>query len=117
MRYTPRMVLALQPDPMPLSAGEDGVIRVVGTRVTLDAIVAAFDTGATPEEIVQQYPSLTLATAYGVVAYALSHRTEVDEYLARRNVARDEVRADNEQRFPSAGVRARLLARRQRTGP
>jgi hypothetical protein len=39
------MVLALQPDPTPLSAGEDGVIRVVGTRVTLDAIVAAFDTG------------------------------------------------------------------------
>jgi uncharacterized protein (DUF433 family) len=111
------MVLAIRSDPAPLSLGEDGVIRVVGTRVTLEVVVAAFDTGATPEEIVQQYPSLTLATAYGVLAYALAHRADVDAYVARRNDVRDQVRAENEQRFPSVGIRERLLARRPPSGP
>jgi hypothetical protein len=35
----------------------DGVVRVAGTRVTLDTVVGAFDTGATAEEIAQQYSS------------------------------------------------------------
>jgi uncharacterized protein (DUF433 family) len=34
---------------------------VAGTRVTLDTIVAAFDAGATAEEISQQYSSMPLA--------------------------------------------------------
>ena len=57
---------AIHQDSTPLVTGDDGVIRVVGTRVTLDTIVAAFDAGATPEEIIQQYPSVDLATAYAV---------------------------------------------------
>ena len=36
----------------------DANVRVGGTRVTLDALVAAFTGGATAEEIVQRYPSL-----------------------------------------------------------
>ncbi len=51
---------------MPLAAGSDGVIRVAGTRVTLDTIASAFERGATAEEIVQQYPSLPLAAVYSV---------------------------------------------------
>lgn len=41
----------------------DGVVRVAGTRVTLDTVVAAFEEGATAEEIAQQYPSLAFARA------------------------------------------------------
>ncbi len=37
-----------------LSTGKDGVVRVGGSRVTLDSIIAAFMEGATAEEIVQQ---------------------------------------------------------------
>jgi hypothetical protein len=44
----------------PIRTDADGVIRVDGTRVTLDTVVATFDAGATPEEIVQQYPSVAL---------------------------------------------------------
>jgi hypothetical protein len=47
--------------PAPIAKDDDGVLRVAGTRVTLDSIVAAFDLGATPEEIVQRYPSIQLA--------------------------------------------------------
>jgi uncharacterized protein (DUF433 family) len=35
----------------------DGVMRVGGTRVTLDTLVTIFEQGATAEEIVQRFPS------------------------------------------------------------
>jgi uncharacterized protein (DUF433 family) len=64
-------VQALQPIPAPLRQNEHGVLLVGDTRVTLDSVVARFDAGATPEEIVQQFPSLDLAEVYAVVAYLL----------------------------------------------
>ena len=45
-------------EPIPLTVDSDGVIRVAGTRVTLDSVVLAFLDGATAEEIAQQYPSI-----------------------------------------------------------
>ncbi|HET9227872.1 MAG TPA: DUF433 domain-containing protein, partial [Thermoanaerobaculia bacterium] len=48
-------------DPVPLVTAEGGrVIRVAGTRVTLDAVIGAFKRGATPEEIVQGYSAVAL---------------------------------------------------------
>jgi uncharacterized protein (DUF433 family) len=46
---------------VPIQTDADGVVRVAGTRVTLDTIVGAFDAGATAEEIAQQYSSCTAA--------------------------------------------------------
>ena len=43
---------------VPIHTDADGVVRVAGTRVTLDTIVAAFDAGATAEEILEGYPTL-----------------------------------------------------------
>jgi len=96
--------------PAPITKDEDGVLRVAGKRVTLDSIVAAFDLGATPEEIVQRYPSVDLASAYAVIAYVLSHRESVDFYLTERSKAATDVQAQVEARFPPDGLRARLLA-------
>ncbi len=98
--------------PAPLVKDDEGVLRVAGTRVTLDSIVAAFDLGATPEEIVQRYPSVDLASAYALIAYALRNRDSVDTYLAERARAGAQTQAEIEVRFPSDGLRARLLARR-----
>src|SRR5947207_13927664 len=104
-------IVAEQP---PLTPTADGVIRVGKTRVTLDTVIAAFNEGATAEEIAQQYSALTLADVYTVIAYYLNHKTDVDAYLqAGEEVAR-QVRADNEARFNPVGVRERLLARRER---
>lgn len=44
---------AFQAIPPPLAMGEDGGVRVAGTRVQLEIVVAAFDAGATAKEIVQ----------------------------------------------------------------
>jgi len=108
----PSGVHAFDLGPAPITKDEDGVLRVAGTRVTLDSIVAAFDLGATPEEIVQRYPSVDLASAYVVIAYVLRHRESVDLYLTGRSNAASDVQAEVEARFPPDGLRARLLARR-----
>jgi hypothetical protein len=85
---------------------------VAGTRVTLDTIVGAFDTGATAEEIAQQYSSVPLADVYSVITYYLRHKYEVRTYLEGREEQAEYVRAEAERRCPSNGVRERLLARR-----
>lgn len=101
-----------QPQPVPLDADHDGTIRVRGTRITLDTVVEAFRRGATAEEITQQYPTLSLADVYSVLAYFLRHEQEVTVYLSDRAAARGAVRSENERRFDPQGVRDRLLANR-----
>jgi uncharacterized protein (DUF433 family) len=98
--------------PVPLASGADGVVRVAGTRVTLDAVAYAFERGATAEEIVQQYPVLPLADVYSVLGYLLNHTTEISSYLASRTDRRTSVRQENELRFNPGGIRSRLAARR-----
>ena len=104
--------LIMSAKPIPLEAGADGVVRVGGTRVTLDTIVMAFKEGATAEEIVYQYPSLDLADVYAVIAYYLQRRPEVEAYLHKRRAQADETLRQNEAQFDPRGIRERLLARR-----
>lgn len=110
------MTLVLEAPPVPLKADPDGVVRVAGTRVTLDTVVAAFSDGATPEEIAQQYPVLELADVYSVLGFYLTRKDEVDAYLAKRRVQCESVRRENEARFNAKGIRERLLARRKTQG-
>lgn len=105
------MSLIVEPQPVPLSTSPEGVVRITGTRVTLDTVVGAFLDGATPETIAQQYPSLSLADVYAVISYYLRHRAEVDAYLAQSTVERAQIQQQNEARWDPAGVRARLVAR------
>ena len=106
------MNVAKTTERVPIHTDRDGVVRVAGTRVTLDTLVAAFDAGATAEEIVQQYPSVPLADVYAVITYYLRHQSDVFAYLQSRQQLAAAVRLENERLFPSAGVRERLLARR-----
>jgi uncharacterized protein (DUF433 family) len=105
-----RLVIAAEP--IPLEADVDGVVRVGGTRVTLDTVVTAFKEGAAAEEILYQYPSLNLADVYAVIAYYLQRHSEVEAYLQQRQAQADEVRRQNEARLDPQGIRERLLARR-----
>jgi uncharacterized protein (DUF433 family) len=106
------MSLLVSSDPVPLRTDADGVVRIAGTRVTLDTLVAAFREGATAETIADQYPSLQLADVYSALGYYLHHQEEVDTYLQRRRLQADQARQENETRFSPIGVRDRLLARR-----
>jgi uncharacterized protein (DUF433 family) len=99
-------------DSIPLATDADGTVRVSGTRVTLDTIFTAFQNGATPEEIAQQYPSVPLGDVYQVIGYFLRHPEDTSAYLFRRRQEAQVIKTENEQRWTPVGVRERLLARR-----
>jgi uncharacterized protein (DUF433 family) len=105
------MTLTIDTEPLPLLVDDEGVVRVGGTRVTLDTVVTAFNEGANAEEIVQQYPSISLADVYAVIGYYLRRQSDVDEYMQQRASQAEEVRQINETRFPLTGIRERLQAR------
>lgn len=93
------MNLSALSDPLPLVLAEDGrVIRVAGSRVTLDTLVGIFKSGATPEEIAQAYSAVSLADVYAVITYYLRHRSEVEKYLERRTQEHAELRREIEGR-------------------
>lgn len=106
------MVSVFDVEPVPLNLDAGGVLRVGGTRVTLDTVVAVFNHGATAEEIVLRFPTLRLADVYAVLGYYLRHRDEVETYLARGRAEAAEVRRQHEARHDPRGIRDRLLARR-----
>ena len=105
------MTIVVAAETPPLSADASGVFRVGGSRVTLDSVVGAFHDGSTAEEIVEQYPAISLGQVYAVIAYYLAHTAEVDDYLRTRDDRSAEVRQANERLFDPTGIRARLMAR------
>jgi uncharacterized protein (DUF433 family) len=107
------MQLTISPERPPLSYSQGGMIRVGNTRVTLDTVIGAFKDGSTAEEIVSQYPALTLSDTYSVIAYYLQHQVDVDSYLRQNEVEAEQIRAQIEARFDPAGIRERLLARQR----
>ena len=103
-------------EPVPLKAGNDGVIRVANTRVTLDTVVTAFLEGETAEEITQQYPSLDLADVYSVISYFLRQQSQVTSYLEQRKIQAKLTEEEIARHGVVKGIKERLLARRGRAG-
>ncbi len=93
-----------------------GVLRIGKTRVSLDSVIIAFNSGATPEQIIQDFDTLTLAEIYAAISYYLNNREEVNSYLAKREKRNKELRKINDERFNHQGLRTRLLARRRKVG-
>ncbi|HEY8694624.1 MAG TPA: DUF433 domain-containing protein [Chloroflexota bacterium] len=109
------MAIAVKAESLPLKVDQDGVMRVGGTRIPIDRVVYEFNTGATPEEIVLRYDTLRLDDVYFAIGYYLRHKTEVDAYLAEREREAQENIAKIEAKLSWSEVRARLLARMQRS--
>jgi uncharacterized protein (DUF433 family) len=91
----------------------DGVFLVGKSRVPVDTVIHAYDRGFTPEEIALQFPVLQLNDVYSVLSYYLNNRDAVDSYLSTRREHSEQIRHENERRFPSDGIRHRLTARQQ----
>lgn len=96
----------------PLSQGKDGTLRVTGSRVPLDSIIYEFNQGATAEQIQDSFPSLSLRSIYGAIAFYLEHQALVDEYLRRRKHEASKLRRRIEGRPEVAEFRERLRHRR-----
>ena len=107
------MALTITAEEVPLETDEHGTVRVGGTRVTLEVVVARFEQGDRPEEIVDGFPTLQLADVYTVLGYYLRHRAEVEEYLRSQECAAEEVWQRIEMDPRQREFRERLLARRE----
>src|SRR5713226_1297358 len=98
----------------PLVITEQGTIRVKGSRVSLDSIIYHFKLGATAEQIVQSFPSLSLGDVYSSIAYCLTHRQQIEEYLQQETEA-DALQEQLESRpgyqAEIAELRSRILGR------
>lgn len=101
----------------PLHEDAAGALRVGRSRVLLELVIRTFEDGATPEAIVQRYPTLALPDAYAVIAYYLRHPEEIEAYLARRDQqAEAATRQAHAQQGDLSAIRARLLSHRKAQG-
>ena len=95
--------------PTPLWKDDYGVIHIANTRVTLDVVIAAYQHGATPNEINQGFPTLSLAEIYAVLAYYLSNQEQVHTYLSERDEQTELIYREIEVKRPATfDLRSRL---------
>lgn len=100
-------------DTIPIRLDECGALRVGNTRVVLELVLRAHQSGASPRDIVRMYDTLSLADVYAVIGYYLHHQEELDELLERYEREAEEIRAKIEASQPDLKeFRERLLARR-----
>jgi uncharacterized protein (DUF433 family) len=92
--HPPTMTISLQADIY-------GVIRVSGTRVTLDTVIARHHQGDSPETIHDSFDVLPLNDIYAVIAYYLAHQDEINDYLNRRKEEGEHTRQEVEANYTS----------------
>jgi uncharacterized protein (DUF433 family) len=100
--------------PSPYIEERNGGLYVAGARVSLDSVVIRFRQGASPEKIVQSFPTLKLSHVYGAIAYYLENETAISEYIAEGERDPDNSRVPLSQRNPD--LFARLEAARREMG-
>jgi uncharacterized protein (DUF433 family) len=100
--------------PIPLYTDPNGKIRLGNTRVLLELVIHAYSRGETVEEIVDSYPTLKLSDVYAVLAYYLTHQTEVDDYVHEADKRAAQIQQEVEASYSpeTLALRARLRALR-----
>lgn len=91
-----------------LSREPGGFIRLTGHRIGLHHVIRSYNEGFSPEMILGEYPTLSLALIHKVIAFYLDNQSEVDAYIAA------EIQATAEQRA-AAPPRSDLQKLRKRT--
>jgi uncharacterized protein (DUF433 family) len=96
----------------------DTAIRVRGTRIGLETIIEAYRSGATPEEILIRFPSLSLLQIYAAITYYLARQDELDAYVRRVRAEQEAAWQEQQQTATSflTELRARLAQQRQIQG-
>ncbi len=107
-------MLQVNSEKIPLAADENGVLRVSGTRVPLDAVVDMFDEGASPEGIVEQFDALMLDDVYAVITYYLRHHDDVQAHLAEEDRKSEEARKQFEAQYSNRSLRERFRKLKRR---
>jgi uncharacterized protein (DUF433 family) len=74
----------------------EGGWRIAGTRVSLDSVVHAYWDGSAPEEIVEDFPTLSLEQVHGALAFYLHHKEEIERYLTAQDARWEQLRKESE---------------------
>ncbi len=74
-----------------------GLLRIDGTRMTVNQIVMWYKQGYSPEEIADQYPHLTLSQVYTALAYYHANKEEIEESLATEEQNSDQLEQAHKQ--------------------
>src|SRR5215467_3248377 len=70
----------------------DGGYYIVGTRISLDSIVQAFQDGESPEGILRSFPMAgPLVRIYGAITFYLENKEKVEAYLKDQDRRWDEL--------------------------
>ncbi|MEK7764218.1 MAG: DUF433 domain-containing protein [Nitrospirota bacterium] len=102
-----------------LTLTPEGSIRIAGTRIAIESIIQSFRDGATPEEICQDFPALSLAQVYDVLAVYLTYQAEVEAYLQKQAQDTAAIRQELQTRHAAflSNLRQRLATRRSAAAP
>lgn len=85
-----------------------GEVRLVGHRIGLYHLVHYYNEGYSPEMLLGQFPTLSLALIHKTVAFYLENMGDVDRYTGRYRESLDRQRAENPRRIDIVGLRERL---------
>ena len=93
----------------------DGGLFVTGSRVSLASIIFEFREGASPENIVQNFPTLSLPQVYGAIAFFLNQPEQTEAYLRSLKSAWEDLERSAEPPSPDLqqridAVSSRLIA-------
>ena len=76
------MPLDFSPMPVPLTRTDTGALRIGKTRISLEWVIHEFrNEGATVQELMATFDTLSEFEVYAVIAYYLANRKAVDEYV------------------------------------
>ena len=76
-----------------IEISSDGHARIRGTGFKVRILAEEHLTGASPEELQQWHPQLSLSQIYSAFAYYYDHKQEIDEEIAELNRFAEEFRA------------------------
>jgi uncharacterized protein (DUF433 family) len=89
---------------------EPDTIRIKGHRIGIEHLVKLYHEGYSPEQIMQEFPGLSLEKIYGTITYYLHNKAEVDAYIARGDAwVEEQMREDEAKEPPPVVKRLRAL--------
>jgi len=72
----------------------DTDIRIKGSRIGIETVITEYLDGRMPEEIVLEYPSLSLEQVHATITYFLRNREHIQRYLQRLDAWSNQQRRD-----------------------
>ena len=99
------------PNTVPLHYDRFGVIRVNGSRVTLETLVTAFKLGDPPAQIADDFPTVSVEQVNAVIDWYLTHQSEADPYLAWQEMEGERLRREIESQPGYAALREEVKRR------